>query len=286
MDGYAAQKSTGRRSSLSERDIRRIFQEASKTGKSSEQVRKSTGVPVTSRRIRQLLNSSDRFKYVKRKSTPNLTPRHHTARVTFAKNNMYPEDKWNSIIFSDEKKFNLDGPDGWQYYWHDLDKDEEIFSKRHTGGGSLIVWGGFSSRGKTKLAFLSGNQDSEKYTRTLFYTLLPFAIEKHPDGYTFQQDNAPIHTSKWTKSWLKEQEIATLVWPALSPDLNPIENLWSVLARAVYRDGRQFETVSDLREVVDQCWASIDATLLQKLVDSMKHRCLEVIKKEGRKTSY
>ncbi len=67
MDGYAARKRLGRRSSLSERDVRRIFQEASKTGQSSEQVRKSTGVPVTSRRIRQLLNSSDRFQYVKRK---------------------------------------------------------------------------------------------------------------------------------------------------------------------------------------------------------------------------
>jgi transposase len=252
MDGYGIQKWYGPKPCLTERDRRRIFKEASRTGMSSEDLRKSTGVPVTSRRIRQVLNSSNMFQYVKRKSAPCLKPQHLSARLKFAKENVFLGDGWNNIVFSDEKKFNLDGPDGWQYYWHDLTTDEEFFSKRQSGGGSIMVWAGFSSRGKTKLAFLNGKQDSSKYTATLFDTLLPFVIENHPEGYIFQQDNASIHRSRWTKNWLHEQKITTLEWPALSPDLNPIENLWSILARAVYHHGRQFATVSALREVIEK----------------------------------
>ena len=48
------------------------------------------------------------------------------------------------IIFSDEKKFNLDGPDGWNYYWHDIRKEPEVFKKRPKGKNSCMVWGGQS----------------------------------------------------------------------------------------------------------------------------------------------
>jgi len=45
-------------------------------------------------------------------------------------------------IFTDEKNFNLDGPDGFNYYWHDIRSDEQICSTRQNGGQSLMLWGG------------------------------------------------------------------------------------------------------------------------------------------------
>ncbi len=47
--------------------------------------------------------------------------------------------------------------------------------------------------------------------------------------FIFQQDLAPVHTAKSTKSWLNDHGVGVLDWPANSPDLN-IENLW-VLSR-------------------------------------------------------
>ena len=49
------------------------------------------------------------------------------------------ESEYEKVIFSDEKKFNLDGPDGFSYYWHDLNKEAETFSKWQKDGGSLMV---------------------------------------------------------------------------------------------------------------------------------------------------
>lgn len=75
------------------------------------------------------------------KRKPMLSPSNIEGRKKFALDHIHWTKKWRKIIFSDEKKFNLDGPDGFAYYWHDLRTEEKIFSKRQSGGGSVMVWG-------------------------------------------------------------------------------------------------------------------------------------------------
>ncbi len=61
--------------------------------------------------------------------------------------------------------------------------------------------------------------------------MLPSADQQKADAnFIFQQDMAPAHTAKSTKSCLNDHGVGVLDWPANSPDLNPIENLW-VLSR-------------------------------------------------------
>ena len=54
------------------------------------------------------------------KGKPKLTSEHKHLRMEWCKEHMDFSEKWRDVIFSDEKKFNLDGPDGYKYYWHDL----------------------------------------------------------------------------------------------------------------------------------------------------------------------
>ncbi|XP_043064701.1 uncharacterized protein LOC122320575 [Drosophila ficusphila] len=64
------------------------------------------------------------------------------------------------------------------------------------------------------------------------------------EDWVFQQDNVPIHAARYTLSFLESKSIPLLQWPAISPDFNPIKNLWDILSAKVYKRGRQFESMA------------------------------------------
>ena len=75
-----------------------------------------------------------------------------------------------------------------------------------------------------------GKQDSAKYVEVRQSYLMPVADAHIGVRWIFQQDNAAIHKSRLTSEWLNEKQVHVTGWPARSQDLNPIENLWGILA--------------------------------------------------------
>lgn len=52
---------------------------------------------------------------------------------------------------------------------------------------------------------------------------------KKDEKWYFQHDNATPHTAKRSLQAFEDGEIEAINWPANSPDLNPIENIWSII---------------------------------------------------------
>ena len=106
------------------------------------------------------------------------------------------------------------------------------------------------------------------------------------EEWIFQEDNAAIHNASVTKKLWLEQKIRLLEHPACSPDLNPIENLLGLIVAKVYEAGRPYSAISKLKIANLDAWEKIPLVQLQKLVDSMPSRILEVNKANGGFTKY
>jgi len=75
-------------------------------------------------------------------------------------------------------------------------------------------------------------------------------------------------------------------FPSYSPDLNPIENVWSYIVRIIHESRRQFHCIDGLKGTILAAWSAIPQTYFQRLASSMINRVAEVVSKKGVSTHY
>jgi transposase len=148
-----------------------------------------------------------------------------------------------------------------------------------------MFWGCFSKREMGPLVPVEGIITAKKYKELMEKYLLPI-FKKSNYQLIFMQDNAPIHKAKLVTDFLAHHGIPTLEWPAQSPDLNPIENMWAVLKARRARQKLTPKTRKDLIEQMSELWSTIEENFRENLSNSIPKRLSEVITNKGKATSY
>ncbi|KAF4647020.1 hypothetical protein FOZ61_004773, partial [Perkinsus olseni] len=173
----------GRKQKLTERQKREIMREFSRDPDMT-----------CSKVVRLCKLESKGGTYAKLATVPRMTEAHKAARIEFASGHLAAGTDFSTWIFSDEKRFNLDGPDGIYCRWAFPGQQKPTLSKRSFGGGSIMIWGAIA---RDEKALLEAD-------------LLPFLEEGRENGvqYTFQQDNARPHVSLSTRQWLDRNGVA------------------------------------------------------------------------------
>lgn len=220
---------------------------------------------------------------------PFLSKAHRRRRLEFAlEHQHWTLDDWRRVIWSDETKINRVGSDGRVWGWKKAGSEQQVKGTLKFGGGSLMVWGCMTPQGVGYMCKIDGRMDAELYTRILQDDLLAtvefYGLDR--EELIFQQDNDPKHTSCKASKWFKDNNINVLKWPAQSPDLNPIEHLWSHLKRQLAASEAPPAGIHELWDQVQAEWEKIPPEVCVGLIESMPRRIKAVIKAKGGNTKY
>ena len=205
-----------------------------------------------------------------------LTNRHKAVRLNWAQEHArWTRRQWGSVVFSDESKFNVHHHDGRIRVFRSKGErfqDSCVSKVNRGGGGSVHVWAGISQFNKTELVVLHGNVTARSYIdNVLRPVLLPFLRDNFRGrNPIFQQDNAPAHRAHLTTNFLRENAVECLKWPALSPDMSPIEDVWDELGRRLRSLRNPPRTVNELTESLIGVWNGIPQDTIANLVLSMR----------------
>lgn len=230
-----------------------------------------TGISLKTWTVRRIL-LSEGWRVVRKHKAPYLSDEAKKRRVAFARalQNRVPDD----IVFSDESIFDTNDYVGYQWVGP---RETPIPQHTSQSGVKVIVWGMIGKGFKKLVVF----PEDARISSSDYVDLALRPNVRKLRHVTFQADNARAHVSFESRAWLASEGVRILdpEWPASSPDLSPIENVWKIMKPLVSQ--RAPYGYAELKRVVEEEFAKIPQATIDSLVASFPSRLRKVIAVRG-----
>lgn len=254
---------------------------------------------VSTSSVRRILDESG---YHRRKAHKVvwLDERHKQGRLSWAKENQRRTDEqWAKIIWSDEVYIHIGDDRGtvWVTRRPGEEYDEKCVVPTFAQSPlRIMLWGCIMKGKKGPLIALEypsgkgGGMTAKRYQeQVLEPVLIPFMsqmVDERGPNVAFQQDRAPSHRAKSTQGFLAAHNVRMFPHPAKSPDMNPIEPLWSRLKKLI-REGPHIPTnLAELEKAALDAWDKITERDIDAHVKHMRDRVKDVLRAKGGYTKY
>lgn len=240
--------------------------------------------------IRLVANSDGVKRYIKRRAVY-IGKAQAAKRLAWAREN--EEQDWSRVVFTDEMSVEHGVK---RRTWTSRRQGEECLLKHmaptfRSGRFSIMVWGAVSRCHKWPLVlFPEGRVTAAVYGEEILEKHLgPIARDLRRRIWQpalVVEDNAPVHNARSAEVVRKRQKINRLTHPPSSPDLNPIENLWSWTKWKVETRIPQPTSREQLWNYVQEAWEAIPMRMVEAVIDNMETRRQAVIEARGYNTKY
>lgn len=220
-----------------------------------------------------------------------LTSHHRQDLLQWARQHVHwTHDQWRAVLFTDESRFSLQSDSRRILIWREPGTrfhPSHIRERDAYGAGSVCVWGGISLGGRTDLhVFPRGNVNAHTYRDDILDAYVHPYAGAIGDAFVLQDDNARPHRARIVDVYLEQETIQRMQWPARSPDLNPIEHVWDALGRRIAALNPPPRTLATLSTALQEQWLALPTDLIDRIIDSITHRCMCCIAARGDHTPY
>ena len=221
-----------------------------------------------------------KFTYKALRHGPVLSERQIDKRLAFCRENA--ERDWSAVMFSDESRVST-SPDSPVMWW--VKRGHHIYVESEKFPPSIMVWAGIIGSMKTPLIKCPQRLNAKGYVEMMRANGIPDFLRWCGDDSLFQQDGAPCHKAVSTLRWWRDNGVNVLSgWPANSPDLSPVEQVWAIMKRYILeRFGLKTPlSLPQLEEAVFDAHDRISWRTAAILTMSAKYRVRACIERNGR----